>query len=76
MKIGEWATPNGLLAEAYDRDNDGRQDIVVYSSVLGSVVKGDSVDIQHRAYPIFIMTDEDNDGSPDLVFIDPVGRGQ
>lgn len=74
-KIEEWVLQNGLLAEAYDRNDDGKADIVTLSVVTGHKEDGENVVIEHRPHPLFYEVDVDYDTVLDAVYIDRVGNG-
>lgn len=58
---------SGLYAEGYDRNADGRVDIVVLSPVKHAT--------DHADVATFYIVDLDLDGKPDVVFIDKTGLG-
>lgn len=70
-KLKEQNLPNGLIAEIYDvqgngRTLDGTPDIVSYSAPVAG---------EHRPFPLFYEVDEDGDGVPDKLYIDKLGTG-
>lgn len=60
---------NGLYAEHYDTNGDGKFDVLTLSYT-------DLSDKQHNAYPVFWIVDLDFDGEPDAVYIDKKGLGK
>jgi len=61
--------PTGFLAEHYDTNEDGKVDVVAFSTAIGT--RGD-----HRVNPVYWMVDLDFDGKPDAVYIDKKGLGK
>jgi len=74
-KTGEELFPNGMVAEEYDRDGDGKPDMGVTSTYLGSQIDGDSIVLLHNAMPLFYHIDQDWNGTSDDVQIDVKGDG-
>jgi hypothetical protein len=72
--ISEDVLPNGLYAERYDTNGDGKADMVALSAVTGTVIHkskgGDTVEVQHAEHPTFYLVDRDFDTHPDVVLID------
>ncbi len=65
--------PNGLLAELYDINQDGRPDIAVYSATYGivDIESQDPEQINHSIAPILYEIDfPPQEESPDVVYID------
>lgn len=73
-KLREVQLANGLLAEAYDVDGDGKQDVVTLSSITGSNPAGQG-EVPHEPFPIFYILDRDKDGQADTVMVDKNGDG-
>lgn len=70
---------NGMYAEAYDTNGDGKPDVVAWSSVRGhekKVRKGkEIIKVLHDAYPTFYLVDVDRDGYIDKIYVDLLGEG-
>lgn len=81
-KVKEWVLPNGLLAEAYDRNGDGVHDIVALSVIKGTEVVDGETRVLHDEHPMFYLVDldmqRDAEGklAPERVYIDKVGAGK
>ena len=73
-KVNETTSPNGLLAERYDSNGDGKFDIVALSSITGSNPAGVG-EVPHVPLPTFYIMDVDYDGQPDVVYVDKNGDG-
>lgn len=54
--------PNGLLEYYWDVTYDRKPDLVTYA-------------YDDTSFPLFYVLDKDNDNEPDLVLIDPKGKG-
>lgn len=65
---------NGLLSEGYDRNDDGKADIIAQSSIIGAT--NEEGFTPHRANPVFWFVDIDFDGKGDKVYIDTHGEGR
>lgn len=73
--ISEEALANGLYAERYDTNNDGKFDIVTLSTILSAHREGDeAVVLTHAEHPTFYMVDLDYDDFPDVLYVDK-GKG-
>lgn len=70
-KVGESVIENGMLAEAYDTDGDGKIDLETLSVVMGTDDKG----LTHKSFPVFYWIDRNGDGKVDYVYIDKYGDG-
>ncbi len=75
-KVGERLLANGLLAEEYDTDGDGKKDVVALSSITGQAPAGGVGEVPHQLFPTFYIIDVDKDGQPDLVYVDVNGDGK
>ena len=60
---------NGLYAEYYDTNGDGKYDVITLSST-------NLTNTTHRVNPVFWIVDTDFDGTPDAVYIDKKGLGK
>jgi hypothetical protein len=71
VKVGvdEILATNGLYAEHYDTNGDGKFDIITLSHT-------DLADKRHRVNPVFWIVDKDYDGIPDAIYIDKKGLGK
>jgi hypothetical protein len=63
-KVAEWNYENGLLAESYDTDGDGKVNVTTLSHM------------PHDAHPLFYLVDLDQDDTADQTWIDPIGEGK
>lgn len=68
--ISSQKNANGTLSETYDRNGDGKLDIEVISTTRN----GDQGD-EHNPHALLFVVDQNYDGDPDVVLIDPVGVG-
>lgn len=73
--VEDWSLPNGLLAEAYDTNGDGKTDVVALSAIKKTQPTQSGVRVEHNIHPIFWLVDLDLDGEPDKVFVDKKGEG-
>lgn len=71
QKVAEGVIENGMLAEDYDTDGDGKIDLETLSTVTGTDDKG----LIHTAFPVFYWVDRNQDGKVDTVWIDRNGDG-
>ena len=65
--IGAAILGNGLVAEYYDRNADGKADVISYSF---KTKKG------HQPFPVYYEVDLDYDTFPDKRYIDVRGNGR
>jgi len=68
-KLSEEVLENGLVAESYDLTRDDKLDLMTFSHQ-------DGTKDGHKRYPVFYMIDLDQDGNPDVIFVDRKGDGQ
>ncbi len=70
--------PNGLWAELYDANLDGKPDFATYSVTktleLGDL-ESEFESYPHAEFPILYEIDTDGDAIPNEVFIDVLGKG-
>lgn len=71
---------NGLYAEAYDTNGDGKPDVIAWSTVYGveKLTKGKGkggVKVLHAPFPTFYLVDIDFDGLVDKIYVDTHGEG-
>ena len=70
--------PNGLWAELYDANLDGKPDFATYSVTktfeLGDLER-EFESYPHAEFPILYEIDTDGDAIPNEVFIDVLGKG-
>jgi hypothetical protein len=71
-KIAEWNYENGLFAESYDTDGDGKVNVTTLSHPNRGKWGNDS----HDAHPLFYLVDLDQDDYADQTWIDPIGEGK
>lgn len=74
-KVTEQMLSNGLLAEKYDTNGDGKFDVVALSSMTGTAPAGGGA-VPHQDFPTFYIVDLDHDGQPDHVYVDVNGDGR
>lgn len=75
--ISEEPLENGLYAERYDTNGDGKVDIIALSTIIATRKDGEDVVIlTHAEHPTFYMVDLDYDDTPDVLYVDkgPGGR--
>lgn len=58
---------NGLIAEDYDTNGDGKPDVTAYSHPDGT---------KHKPHPVFWAVDLNYDGLYDFIYIDKKGLGK
>src|SRR5574337_523674 len=67
----ETIAQQGMLGEVYDVTGDGIPDLATYSATMG----GYDIDgtVLHSHEPLFYEIDENGDGRPDMIYVNPTG---